>query len=49
MNLGKGDKYTVTSKQILSTKSSTEAEMLTIVDMMAHVLGTRHFLVAERI
>ena len=39
MTLGKGATYTASCKQKLNTKSSTEAEL----DAMGQVLWTRHF------
>ena len=43
MSIGKGGTYTLSCKQNLNTKSSTEAEML------AQILCTRHFLAAQGI
>jgi len=47
MTLGKGTTYSTTNKQKLNTKSSTEAELVTIDDSMGQVLWTRHFLMAQ--
>ena len=47
MTLGKGTTYSASTKQKLNTKSSTEAELVAIDDVMAQILWTRHFLVAQ--
>ena len=39
--------YSISSKQKLNTKSSTEAELVAINDSMEQVLWTRHFVVAQ--
>jgi len=47
MTLGKGAMYSISCKQKLYTKSSTEAELVGIDDTMGQVLWTRHFLAAQ--
>jgi len=47
MTLGNGTTYSVSTKQKLDMKSSTEAELVAINNAMAQVLWTRHFLVAQ--
>jgi len=47
MTIGKGTVYSTSSKQRLNTKSSTEAELVAIDNMMRQVLWTRHFLAAQ--
>jgi len=47
MTLGKGVTYSMSCKQKLNTKSSTEAELVAIDDVMGQILCTRHFLVAQ--
>ena len=49
MSIGKGGSYTLPCKQKLNTKSYTEAEVVGIDDVMAQILKTRHFLVAQGI
>jgi hypothetical protein len=47
MSLGKGTIYGTSSKQKLNTKSSTEAELVGVNDVMPQVLWTRYFLEAQ--
>jgi len=47
MTLGKGATFMASTKQKLSTKSMTEAELVVIDDSMVQVLWTRHFLAAQ--
>jgi len=47
MTLGKGVSYSTLCKQKLNTKSSTEAELIAIIDEMGQILWTRHFLAAQ--
>ena len=47
MTLGKGATCMASCKQKLNTKSSTEAELVAIDDVMGQVLWTRHFLAAQ--
>jgi len=49
MTLGKGATYTGSCKQRLNTKSSTEAKLVAVDDMMGQVLWTRHFLASQGI
>mmetsp|Transcript_43635 Transcript_43635/g.63996 ORF Transcript_43635/g.63996 Transcript_43635/m.63996 type:complete len:193 (+) Transcript_43635:143-721(+) len=46
MSLGKGAIFSASRKQKLNTKSSTEAELAGVDDMLPQILWTRHFLVA---
>jgi Reverse transcriptase (RNA-dependent DNA polymerase) len=48
-SLGKGMFSTTSSKQKMNTRSSTEAELVGIDDMMAKVLWTQYFLKAQGI
>jgi len=47
ITLGNGATYTVSNKQNLNKKRSTEAKLVAIDDSMAQVLWTRHFLSSE--
>jgi len=47
MSLGKGSIYSLSRKQRINTKSSTEAELVGVDDGMAHVVWTRNFLEAQ--
>ena len=47
MSLGKGASYSTSIKQHLVTKSSTEAKLVGINDVMPQVLWTRYFLEAQ--
>jgi hypothetical protein len=47
MSLGKGSAYATSRKQKLNTKSSTEAELVGVDDVMSQVLWTRYFLEAQ--
>ena len=47
MTLGKGCPYSISSKQKVNTRSSTEAELVGVNDGMALVLWTRLFLEAQ--
>ena len=44
MSLGKGSIYSASVRQKLNTKSSTEAELVGVDDMMSMVLWTRQFM-----
>ena len=43
-SLGKGSIYSTSIRQKLNTKSSTEAELVGVSDVMAQILWTRYFL-----
>ena len=45
--LGKGSFHTVSCKQKINTKSSTEAELVAIDDCIGHAIWLRHFLLAQ--
>jgi hypothetical protein len=47
MSLGTGAAYSTSHKQKLNTKSSTEAELAGIDDMLPHALWTKYFLEAQ--
>jgi hypothetical protein len=47
MSLGKGSVYSTSVRQRLNTKSSTEAELVGVDDVMPQVLWTRYFLEAQ--
>ena len=47
MSLGKGSAYSASTRQKLNTKSSTEAELVGVNDLMPQVLWTRYFLEAQ--
>jgi hypothetical protein len=47
MSLGKGSVYSTSTRQKLNTKSSTEAELVGVDDVMPLVLWTRYFLEAQ--
>ena len=47
MSLGKGSAYSMSTRQRLNTKSSTEAELVGMDDAMPMVLWTRYFLEAQ--
>jgi hypothetical protein len=47
MSMGKGSVYSASKTQRLNTKSSTEAELVGVDDVMAQVLWTRYFLEAQ--
>jgi len=47
MTLGKEATYMASCKQKLNTKSSMEAELVAVDDVMGQVLWTRHFLAAQ--
>ena len=49
MTIGKGGMYTSSCKQKLNKKSSTEAKLVAIDDVMGQILWTRHFLAAQGI
>ena len=46
-SLGKGSFYTTSNRQKLNTKSSTEAELVGIDDLMPMILWSRYFLQAQ--
>ena len=45
--MGAGSVFTVSCKQKVNTKSSTEAELVAVDDCIGHVLRIRHFLLAQ--
>jgi hypothetical protein len=47
MTLGKGTVYGTSTRQKLNTKSSTEAELVGVNDVMPQILWTRYFLEAQ--
>jgi hypothetical protein len=47
MSLGKGSIYSTSIRQKLNTKSSTEAELVGVADVMPQILWTRYFLQAQ--
>jgi len=47
MSLGKGAIYSSSTRQKLNTKSSTEAELVAVDDVMSMVLWTRQFMLAQ--
>jgi len=47
MTIRKGGTYISSFKQKLNTKSSTEAELVAIDDLMAQILWMTHFLAAQ--
>jgi hypothetical protein len=47
MTLGKGATYGASTKQKLNTKSSTEAELVGVNDVMPQILWTHYFLEAQ--
>ncbi|KAG7358248.1 hypothetical protein IV203_014835 [Nitzschia inconspicua] len=47
MTLGKGSVYSMSTRQKINTRSSTEAELVGVNNAMSIILWTRHFLVLE--
>ena len=47
LSLGKGSVYATSTKQKLNTKSSTEAELVAVDDLMPQILWTKMFLEAQ--
>jgi hypothetical protein len=47
MSLGKGSVYSASTRQKLNMKSSTEAELVGVDDLMPQILWTRYFLEAQ--
>jgi hypothetical protein len=47
MSLGKGMVYCTSAKQKINTKSSTEAELVGVNDVMSQVIWTRNFMEAQ--
>ena len=47
MSMGKGSIYSASLRQKLNTKSSTEAELVGVSDLMPMILWTRYFLEAQ--
>lgn len=45
--LGKGSAFSVSCKQKINTKSSTESELVAVYDFMSHICWLRHFLLAQ--
>jgi hypothetical protein len=44
MIIGKGALYTISTRQKLTARSSTEGELVGVHDILPQVLWTRHFL-----
>jgi phage-related tail fiber protein len=44
LSLGRGSVYSTSTRQKLTTKSSTEAELVAVADVLPQVLWTRYFL-----
>jgi hypothetical protein len=49
MTLGKGPMYSTSTRQKLNTRSSIEAELVAVNDVMGQVLWTQYFLMAQGI
>ena len=47
MTAGKGSVYSVSTKQKINTRSSTETELVAVNDVLGQVLWTRYFLEAQ--
>jgi hypothetical protein len=47
MTFGRGSAYSASLRQKINTRSSTEAELVGVNDIMAMILWTRHFLEAQ--
>ena len=47
MSLGKGAAYTTSVRQKLNTRSSTEAELVAVNDVLPQILWTRNFMMAQ--
>lgn len=47
MSLGKGSPFSISTRQKLNTKSSTEAELVGVDDGMPIILWTRQFLIEQ--
>ena len=47
MTMGRGALYSISKKQKLNTKSSTEAELVGVDDLMPQILWMRYFLEAQ--
>eukprot|EP00978_Attheya_sp_CCMP212_P034632 scaffold146129_cov35-Attheya_sp.AAC.1 len=47
LSLGKGSVYSTSTRQKLNTKSSTEAELVGMSDVMSQILWTRYFMEAQ--
>ena len=47
MTLGRGSVYSTSVRQKLNTKSSTEAELVGVADVMPQILWTRYFLQSQ--
>ena len=45
--MGKGSIFTVSCKQKINTRSSTEAELVVVYDCLSHLLWLRNFLLAQ--
>ena len=45
--IGKGSLHTVSCKQKMNSKSSTEAELIAVDDCMPHILRIRHYLLEQ--
>ena len=45
--MGKGSINTISTKQKLNTKSSTESELVAVDNLSMHVLWTQHFVMAQ--
>jgi len=49
MSLGKGTVFSMSTRQKLNTKSSTEAELVGVDDAMSSIIWTRNFMMAQGI
>ena len=47
LTLGKGGTYATSTRQKINTKSSTEAELVGVSDVLPQILWTRYFLIAQ--
>ena len=49
MSMGKGSAYVTSTRQKLNTKSSTEAELVAVSDVLPQIIWTRNFLIGQGI
>jgi Reverse transcriptase (RNA-dependent DNA polymerase)/Zinc knuckle len=49
MSMGKGSAYVTSIRQKLNTKSSTEAELVAVSDVLPQIIWTRNFLIGQGI